>query len=391
MKSEGWMKWTMTAATAAGVLLMAGCEGGTPEDAAAGSVSQGPISGGPEGVPQFRVDPFWPQPLPENWITGQVSGLSIDEQDHIWIVHRQSTIQPVNAGAAQNPPISICCIPAPPVIEFDPAGAVVRAWGGPGEGYDWPESMHGVYIDHNGFVWLGGNGENDHQILKFTRDGEFVLQIGDQGAGGNGSNDTANVGRPAQMTVDPETNELYVADGYLNRRIIVFDAETGAYKRHWGSFGEVPIDDDPGPYDPAVGPSRQFRNPVHAVKIANDGQVYVADRVNNRIQVFQKDGTFIREAFVRPETGGPGAVWSFGLSLDPEQRWMYIPDGTNHVIWILDRESLEVVHYFGRGGRAPGQFDWVHDLVVDSQGNIITTEVQTGHRIQKFMLVDGAD
>jgi DNA-binding beta-propeller fold protein YncE len=380
MQSKWKQKWIGSAALLGGFLLLAGCEG-TPQ-------AQAEASGGPEGVPQFRVDPYWPLPLPEDWILGQVAGMSIDENDHIWIVHRGQTVQAVNAGAAQNPPVAMCCTPAPPVLEFDPAGNVVRAWGGPSDRHDWPTSMHGIHIDYKGFVWLAGNGADDHFILKFTRDGEFVMQIGAAGKN-EGSHDTRNLGGPATLLVDPETDELYVADGYQNRRIIVFDANTGEYRRHWGAFGEVPDDTNPGPYDPAVGPSRTFRTPVHGLIISHDGLVYTSDRPNNRIQVFTKSGEFVREAFIRPETLGPGSTWYFGLSKDPLQRWLYVPDGTNNVIWILDRETLEVVHYFGRGGRAPGQFDWLHDLVVDSHGNLFTTEVQTGHRIQKFELVSG--
>jgi DNA-binding beta-propeller fold protein YncE len=376
MTPDNWITKTASAAVLATLVAGTGCES---SEAAAGAASD---------VPQFEVDPFWPQPLPENWILGQVAGMAIDDQDHVWIVHRPETVNPVNAGAAQDPPVAMCCVPAPEVIEFDPDGNVVRAWGNPEAGNDWPTSMHGIHVDHLGHVWLGGNGPNDHFVLKFTRDGEFLMQIGAAGQN-QGSHDTENVGGPATLLVDSETNELYVADGYQNRRIVVFDAHTGEYRRHWGGYGETPDDTNPGAYDPEEGPSRTFRTPVHGLKISNDGLVYVTDRPNNRIQVFQKDGAFVREAFVRPETLGPGATWYVGFSPDPEQRWMYVPDGTNNVVWILERETLEVVDHFGRGGRAPGQFDWLHDLVVDSGGNIYTTEVQTGHRVQKFDLVGG--
>ncbi len=387
MKSESIMRMATVTVVALGVLILGGCESASGS-ADVASASQAPLSGGPEGVPQFRVDPFWPQPLPENWILGQVAGLSVDtDDDHIWIVHRQSTVQDVNAGAAADPPIAMCCVPAPPVIEFDPAGNVVRAWGGPSDTHDWPTSMHGIHVDYNDNVWLAGNGPDDHFVLKFTKDGEFIMQIGRAGQN-TGSADTNNLGGPATLLVDPATNELYVADGYQNRRIVVFDAETGEFKRSWGAYGEPPTDENPGPYDPGAAPSRSWRTPVHGLIIANDGLVYVSDRPSNRIQVFQKDGTYVRESFIRPETLGPGSTWYFGLSRDPEQQWLYVPDGTNNVIWILDRSTLEVVHYFGRGGRAPGQFDWLHDLVVDSRGNLFTTEVQTGHRVQKFEIVE---
>lgn len=361
---------------AALALVLAGCGGAS--DAAPGTATATDPS-----VPRFEVDPFWPQPLPEDWILGQVAGLSVDDQDHVWVVHRPNTVNAANAGAAQDPPVAMCCTPAPEVLEFNRAGEVVRSWGRAGDHHDWPTSMHGIHVDHLGNVWLAGNGPDDHFILKFTRDGEFLMQIGAAGAN-QGSHDTANLGGPATLLVDPETNEVYVADGYQNRRVIVFDAETGEYRRHWGAYGEAPDDTNPGAYNPANPPSRTFRTPVHGLVISNDGLVYVADRPSNRIQVFQKDGTFIREAFVRPETLSMGSTWYFGLSPDPEQRWMYIPDGTNNIVWILERETLEVVDSFGRGGRRPGQFDWVHDLGVDSGGNLYTTEVNTGHRIQKF-------
>ncbi len=375
-------RWVGGLGCAFAVMLSSGCEG-VQEMESAPTVSQSPQETG-----QFQPDPYWPQPLPEDWILGQVSGLAVDDRDHVWIVHRPGTVQPVNAGAAQDPPVAMCCTPAPPVIEFDPAGNVVNAWGGESAEYDWPESMHGIHIDHQGNVWLGGNGPDDHQILKFTQDGSFLMQIGARGQN-QGSHDTENVGGPSTMRVDPETNELYVADGYQNRRVVVFDAETGEYRRHWGAFGEEPDDTDPGPYDPAAGPSRTFQTPVHGLVIADDGLLYVSDRPNNRIQVFEKDGTFVDETHLRPETLGPGSPWYFGLSTDPDQVHLYVADGTNNVIWTLDRETLEPVDYWGRGGRQPGQFDWLHNLGVDSQGNLYTAEVQTGHRVQKFEYVGG--
>jgi len=269
------------------------------------------------------------------------------------------------------------------VIEFDPAGRVLRSWGA-GEGYDWFNSEHGIHVDHNGNVWVAGNGDGDHHMMKFTKDGQHLLTIGGIGVS-QGSNDTNSVRGVAIMESDPAANELYVADGYGNRRVIVFDAETGAYKRHWGAYGERPTDDNPGPWDPNAPPSRTWRTPVHGIAIANDGLVYVTDRPSNRIQVFQKDGTYVKETVLAPLTYGPGSTWEVVLDpLDPAQRFLYVPDGTNHKVWTLDRETLQPVHSWGRAGRQPGQFDWLHNLEFDSQGNIFTAEVQTGHRIQKF-------
>ena len=331
-----------------------------------------------EDAPQFRVDPFWARELPDNWMLGQVSGIDVDADDHVWVLHRPRTLD-----ARQRGEEGMCCVPAPPVIELDPDGNVLRSWGGPGDGYEWPDSEHGIHVDHQGHVWIGGNAAGDAHILKFTKDGEFLLQIGRAGQSG-GSNDTANLGRPAGIRVDPEANEVYVADGYGNRRVIVFDADTGEYRRHWGAYGERP-DDSPLPaYDPDAEPIRHYRSPVHDVAIAHDGLVYVADRTNDRLQVFDKQGGFLTEAFVRPATLGSGSVSGVTLSEDPEQRWLFIPDGTNNVVWILDRETLEVRDRFGRLGKMAGQFYRLHNLAIDSRGNLYTTEVNVGQRVQKF-------
>lgn len=395
-------------------LALAGCSsaddaGGATTTGSAAEVSGAALSmpedasgsGVPEGVAQFRVDPFWPKPLPNNWILGQVAGTAVDSNNNVWIIHRPWTVQATNAGSTprqtvrdntwgHDPLQALCCTTAPPVIAFDPEGNVIQAWGGnsPNGEYEWFNSEHGIYVDHNGFVWVAGNGDDDHHMMKFTQDGEFVMQIGGIGVSG-GSNDTESVNRVAAMVVDPETNELYVADGYGNRRLIVFDAETGEYRRHWGAYGEAPVDEDPGPWDPNAPPSRTWRTPVHGVTISNDGLVYVTDRPSNRIQVFQKDGTYVQETVLAPETYGPGSTWGVELDpLDPEQRFLYVPDGTNNKVWALDRETLEPVYSWGRGGRQPGQFDWLHYMAFDSQGNLYTGEVQTGHRVQKFIRVN---
>jgi len=224
-------------------------------------------------------------------------------------------------------------------------------------------------------------------MMKFTKDGQFISQIGAVGVN-QGSNDENSVNRPAIFITDPETQELYVADGYGNHRIVVFDNETGAYKRHWGAYGERPIDEDPGPWDPSAPPSRTWRQPVHAVVIANDGLVYVADRPSNRISVFQKDGTFVKESVLARDTYGPGSVWDFALDpLDPSQQYLYVPDGTNNKVWTLDRETLEPVYSWGQGGRQAGQFDWLHNMKFADNGDFYTAEVQTGHRVQKFVRI----
>src|SRR5262249_23538709 len=223
-------------------------------------------------------------------------------------------------------------------------------------------------------VWIGGNDAKDHQVLKFTREGKFLLQIGKADQTG-GDADTAHLGRPANMNVDPATNELFIADGYKNHRVIVFDAQTGAYKRHWGANGRPPG-------DPSV---KSFGNPVHCARLAKDGSLYVCDRANNRIQVFKKDGTFVKEFVVAPATRGGGSVWDVDVSHDAPQTWLYNADGENNHVWTLLRDNGQVVSKFGRNGRQAGQFHWVHNLAVDSKGNVYTAEVDTGKRAQRFL------
>ncbi|HET9949279.1 MAG TPA: hypothetical protein VFQ22_10185 [Longimicrobiales bacterium] len=337
-------------------------------------------------VPIFEVDPLWPKPLPNHWVIGSTIGIDVDSRGHVWIIHRQGTLADNEMSAAADPPRARCCVPAPPVIEFDAEGNVLNAWGGPGEGYDWPESNHGITVDHQDNVWIGGNGGNDSHILKFTRDGQFLLQIGEPGMR-TGSNDTENFWRVAEINFDPEASEAFVADGYGNKRVAVLDVATGDMKRFWGAYGNVPDDAPLPPYDPDAPPAQQFRNPVHCAQPSNDGFIYVCDRASDRIQVFRPDGTFVREAFVAPETLGSGSVWDIAFSQDPEQRWLYLADGSNEVVHVLDRQTLEEVTSFGDGGRQPGQFYGVHSIAVDAEGNIYTTETYEGKRLQKFVLV----
>ena len=375
-------------------------------------------------APRFEVDPMWPKPLPNHWLLGNVIGVGIDSNDHIWIVHRQGSLEAMENYAAANPPgpkrqmgvvESECCEPAPPVLEFEEAGNLIGHWGGPGEGYDWPETNHGIFIDYKGNVWIGGNGRprpgqapapgagrggargagapegqatpgyyNDNMILKFTQSGKFLMQIGKPGQS-KGSNDVENVKGAAKMFVDPKTNELYVADGYGNHRVIVFDAETGKYKRHWGAYGNKPDDTNLGRYNPSDPPAQQFRNPVHCAELSNDGLLYVCDRPNDRIQVFKPDGTFLKEVFIKKNTLGDGSVWDIAFSKDPQQKYMYLADGSNEKVYIILRETMEILTSFGDGGRQPGEFYAVHSIASDSKGNIFTTETYRGQRIQKFV------
>jgi DNA-binding beta-propeller fold protein YncE len=337
-------------------------------------------------MPAFQWDMTWPKPLSnDKWAIGMVVGVSVDSRDHVWVVHRVSALVKNDryTAAAQNPPIAECCIPAPPILEFDPAGNLVSAWGGKGAGYEWPDSEHGVYADAKGFIWTGGNGGPDSHLLRFTREGKFVQQIGHKGKSG-GNNDTVNVKRAADMKLDPATNELYVADGYGNRRVIVFDADTGAFKRMWGAYGNKPDDADIGEYDPNAPPAKQFRT-VHGVALSKDGLVYVADRSNDRVQVFKKDGTFVKEQFIAKHTKLSGSASGVAFSVDPQQQFLYVLDGANHRVWVLLRDSLQILGYFGRHGHWGGQLDVPHNMASDSKGNLYITETLEGRRVQRFL------
>ena len=353
-------------------------------------------------APIFKVDPLWPRPLPNHWVLGSVTGVAIDAQDHIWIVHRGADSLGNNEkGGILNPPTG-CCVPAPQVLEFDQAGNLISHWGGPGEGFEWPQSTGAITIDHKGNVWIAaagppepvaGRGQSatpatptrpqDAHVLKFSRTGKILLQIGRAGKV-EGSDSKTGLNRPAAVRVDAATNEVYVADGFGNRRVVVFDADTGAYKRHWGAYGEKPDDSSLGPYDPSAPASKQFRT-VTCAAVAKDGLVYVCDRQNDRIQVFQKDGKFVKEAFVSKSTLGDGSVWDIAFSQDPQQRFLYVADGHDKKVFILRRETLEVVSSFGAGGRMAGQFYGVGSIAVDSKGNVYTGETYEGKRVQKFV------
>jgi DNA-binding beta-propeller fold protein YncE len=333
-------------------------------------------------APRFEVDPFWPKPLPNHWYIGMTIGVSVDAQDHVWIVHRPDTVSANEAAADQK--TGSCCSKAPPVLEFDQTGNLIGHWGGPGQGYEWPDSNHGITVDYKGNVWIGGNGPNDAHVLKFTQDGKFLAQFGHAGKTG-GSNNTENFGRVAKIFVDPKANEAYISDGYLNKRVVVIDADTGKFKRYWGAYGNKPDDTNLGRYNPDAPPAQQFRNPVHCAELANDGFLYVCDRVNDRIQVFEKDGKFVKEQFIARRSLADGSVWDIAFSKDPQQKYIYLADGRNQKVYIIQRDTLEVLTSFGDGGRQPGQFYGVHSIATDSKGNIYTTETYEGRRLQKFV------
>ena len=345
-----------------------------------------------QAPPAFQVDPFWPRPLPNYWLFGSITGVAVDAQNHVWVIHRgaASLNARTEIGASTDPKTAEhCCVPAPQVMRFDPSGKVVSHWGGPGQGYDWPQNTAGIAVDAKGNVWItaagpppatgrGGRGNQqaqtppppppaaDAHVLKFSGDGKFLLQIGKPGQAGDDDSKTA-LNKPMAVDVDTAANEVYIADGLANHRIVVFDATTGAYKRHWGANGGTPF------------------NVPAAVKLSKDGQVYVADRKNNRIQVFKKDGAFVKEAVIAKDTKGEGAAWAIAFSHDPQQRFVFVADGANQKVWVLRRDTLAVVSSVGGGGRIPGRFYGVSSVAVDSSGNLYTGETYEGKRLQKFI------
>ncbi len=352
-------------------------------------------------APKFEVDPYWPKPLPNHWVMGMAIGVWVDNNDHIWMVHRAGTIDRTISQLQRG--LGECCQAAPPVLEFDEAGNLLHAWGGPGQGYEWPESNHGIFVDYKGNVWIGGNGGPDSQILKFTQDGKFLMQFGKSGARRKAgvaadanveasqkdfaadSNDPNNFGRVAKIFVDPKENEAYIADGYLNHRVAVIDADTGKMKRWWGAYGNKPDDTPLGPYDESQPHAQQFRNPVHCADMSVDRLIYVCDRVNDRMQVFTPEGKFVKEMYYKTKTKTDGSVWDIAFSKDPQQKYIFMADGVNEHVVVIDRQTLTPLTTFGDGGNSAGEFHGVHSIAIDSKGNLFTTETYEGRRIQKFI------
>jgi len=373
----GW--WTVVALA---VLLLVG--GGqfmiTAQDAAATAA-----------MPAFEVDATWPR-LPNDWVMGDPSSIAVDRHDNVWVLHRPRTVPAEKKDHA-----------APPVLEFDKNGKFLQAWGGPSAQWEWPDTEHGIYVDYKDNVWIGGNNPNvqirvstrsDDMLLKFTTKGKLITQIGKRDQS-RGNKDTTNLHQPADVQVVQKTNEAVVADGYGNRRIIVLDADTGAFKRLWGAFGNEPLDVPPAPArgnGPAPSPPpRDLEGPgpqqwgiVHAVRIANDGLVYVADRGNSRVQV-TLDGKYQAQVFVNRKDKSAATACGLALSADPQQKYLYVSDFGNGHVWILDRRSLTVLGHFGEQGSEPGNFRNAHHMATDSKGNLYTAEVNPGSRVQRFI------
>ncbi|MGH8444393.1 MAG: hypothetical protein ACREVL_03950 [Solimonas sp.] len=348
-----------------------------------------------EKVPQYALDSSWPKlPLPNKWALGLINGIDVDAKNHLWLFHSPELVPKYALGAAQNPPTGKCCVAAPAIMEFDEAGNVLRAWGGPDQakGYDWPSSGHGLYVDYKGNIWIGGSqtrvgadgSEPDGMYLKFSPEGKFLLQIGGRGPS-KGSLDPTRLSGAAAVDVDPETNEAFIADGYGNHRVIVFDADTGEFKRQWGAYGKPPTDEKLPRYDGGPELPKQF-NLVHCIRIAKDGLVYVCDRLNNRLQVFHKDGSFVAEYVYEPQTRGSGSVGNVSLWPDARQTFMVMNDPGNFETVILRRADGKVLSRFGHYGTWAGEYHRNHQMEFDLKGNIYTSE---DNRVQKFKIING--
>jgi len=343
-------------------------------------------------IPRFRVEPSWPQELPNNWILGQVGGMTVDRQGHLWVLQRPRTVPEVALGLAANPPTTACCVTAPAVLEFGADGKVMRSWGGPGFIPDWPDTEHGIHVDGDGNVWITGNGRTDRLVMKFSPDGRHLLTIGKKSDAPLNNQDVTMLGRPSGLAVDDAAHEVFIADGYLNSRVMVFDSNTGAFKRGWGAYGAKLEEIANGPrarYTPGQPPAKQL-NLVHCLTLSKDGLIYICDRTNDRIQVFAKDGKFVSEFIVHPETQGMGSVVNLGFSSDPGQQFLIAADDGNSMVRLLRRKDGAEVASFGHRGHNAGQFEALHQLAVDQRGTIYTGEAGGGMRIQKFVPVTGS-
>ncbi len=364
-----------------------------------------PASASADSMPVFKVVADWPKPLPNGWILGNVAGLHVDANDHVWVVQRPLSL--IEADMFAEDGSALCCRRAPPIIEFDQQGTVLRSFGGAdpknpkgkraAAGYEWPRE-HGLFVDFKGNLWTGSDDSPPSAtVTKLKPSGELIFQKGKTGTG-HGNLDLENFGNPTDIYVDAKTNEAYIADGYHNNRIVVLDADTGAVKRTWGAYGKPPRDipeaEVCGPYPGNLKPCPRnatdaappdtFSYPVHCVVISRDDLVYVCDRTHNRLQVFRKDGTFVSERFIERQTRGSGSVHDIAFSGDPAQTFMYVGDGANKTVWILRRKDLKILGSLGSGGRNAGQFAIVHQVATDSKGNLYVGESLGGSRVQRF-------
>jgi NHL repeat-containing protein len=388
------MKRNVLVGVAAVVLLVAGVANQRAH-------GQRAAAGGAGSVPLFQVDPTWPK-LPNNWVMGLVSSVAVDQRDHVWILHRPRVVPADKRKSA-----------APAVLEFDAAGKFVQGWGGPAEGIEWPDAEHGIYVDDKDGIWIGGSSRtnagvceggkcsrNDDMLTKFTTQGKFVMQVGRRNQS-TGAKDMKNVHSATDVFVFRKTNELFVSDGYQgpgaqgNCRVVVFDAGTGAFKRMWGAFGNTPLceplpagggDAEP-PAQPLETTGRgpaQFGT-VHGIELSSDGLVYVADRGNRRIQIFDLNGKYIDQVFINRSGPSPSSAAGLAFSPDSEQQFMYVADyGNSHVV-VVDRRKLTVLYQFGARSAKPGDFQGIHNIAVDSKGNLYTAEVAPGARAQRFV------
>lgn len=352
-------------------------------------------------MPRFKVDAAWPD-MPDDMIIGQVSGVAVDGDDDVWIVHRPQSLTPTDTGLAASPAVAVCCRPAPPVVRFSSDGKYLAGWGGPDSApsiagvTQWPTSLHGIFVDKDKTVWFGGNGKDDHVVMNYTADGKFLRAIGSRGATG-GNLDRAKLGNPSDVNVSE--GETLISDGYINKRIVGFNAKSLAFEGYWGPYAKSPAGGErAGAFDPSHAASSEtppdadapdFGGIVHCVVPAKDGTLYVCDRNNNRAQMFRRDKagklSFVKTLSIAAATRGTGTVTDIAFSPDPQQKYLYVADMMNGRIWILLRATHEVLGSVGRIGRYAGEFTWLHSIATDSEGNIYATEVNTGRRVQKLV------
>ncbi len=354
-------------------------------------------------IPRFKADASWPK-MPEDLILGHVPGVAVAADDTIWLIQRPNTLGFSDNGLDQDPPIAVCCRAAPHVMQFSQDGDYIKGWGGPDiapavDGVtQWPTVVHGIHIAPDGTVWIGGNGDGDHVVLNYTQEGEFIRAYG-QRTETAGNYDQALLGNPADIAVDPTSGDVLIADGYINKRIIGFDAETNEFSRYWGAYGVSPDSKTrEGQFDQSQASSNadgganptsdSFGDIVHCIVTGPDERIYVCDRRNNRVQVFETsdegETVFVENIVLAPETGGTRTASDVAFS--PDGEYLYIADMMNGQVWILDAETYEELGAIGRNGRYPGEFIWLHSVDVDSEGNLYTSEVNTGRRVQKFVM-----